>query len=252
MQRYRYSLIAVAALATVLVVGLFASTGGTSTSAQDGGAVLQMPDFPPTPTIPPAPAGGPALQGAIVAKDSFDGANGLGAWQVVDRGMVLPGEESVWTVENGRLTQARTAKANNPDFRETMAVAGDASLSDYTVTAKVFDMANATFGVVARRQGDSFYRLRWYAAGTQGGTPLVLEKVVNGASTTLATVDSQGYEHRRWYTIGLRVNGSSIEALVDGQTVLSASDSSLASGQYGVSTIAFGAVSFDDITVSAP
>ena len=252
MQRYRYSMIAACGLIILLGITLVSSLGGTSTNAQDGGSVLQMPSFPPTPTVPPAPVAGPGLQGVALFKDSFDSAASLAQWQVVDRGEVLPGEQSVWKVENGRLIQARTAKANNPDFRETLLVAGDASLTDYTVSAKVFDLANATFGIVARQQGDSFYRFRWYAAGTDGGSPMVLEKVVDGKSTVLAQVDSAGYEHRRWYNVSVRVNGARVEALVDGQVVLSANDTALTSGKFGVATIAFGAITFDDVAVTTP
>lgn len=252
MQRYRISIVFVAGLLGLLLVGLLA-TAGNSSRAEEQEALLQMPDFPPTPTIAPAPASGPATAGAsTIFADSFDSDASLKQWQMVDRGEVLPDEASVWRIEDGRLLQDRTAKAYNPDFRETLMLAGDPSLSNYTVTAKVYDQSNATFGIIARHQGDSFYRFRINANATEGNRKQVLEKVVDGVATDLAVVESPGYEHRRWYTVSMQVSGSQIRVYIDGVLALEANDSTLASGQFGVSTIAFGAIVFDDVTVTTP
>ncbi len=254
MQRYRLSMVMAVGIVLVLAVAILANLGSSQSRAQaDDGALLQMPDFPPTPTVPAAPSDNPSLQGASIFSDAFvaDGALPAG-WQVIDLGQIMPGEESVWRVAGGRLIQDRTARASNPASRITLAVNGDANLSDYTVSAKAFDLANATIGLVARAQGQSFYQFAWYAKDVSEEKKLVLEKVIDGNSTILAIADGPGYEHRTWYTLGLQVSGSSIRALIDGKVVLEATDSSLTNGQFGVSTVAFGAVTFDNVVVTVP
>jgi hypothetical protein len=187
----------------------------------------------------------------ILFSDTFESSASFASWQIIDLAPVIAGEESVWRVTDGRLAQDRTARANNPDFRDTMAVTGSADWVDYTISAAAYDSASATMGLVARRQGSDFYRFRIFASGTEGNRKLVLERVVDGQATPLAEASGPGYEHNRWYTFALSVKGSQIEASVDGVVVLQANDSTLTSGQAGVTTIAFGAVRFDDVIVTA-
>lgn len=254
MQRYRLSMVMAVGIVMLLAIAVLANLGTSQGRAEaDDGALLQMPDFPPTPTMPPAPSDNSVLQGTTAFSDSFATDGALPAsWQVVDPGPIVPGEESIWRIADGRLIQDRTAQASNPATRITQAVTGDPGMTDYTVSARAFDMSNAMIGLVARRQNESFYRFAWYANDVSEGQKLVLEKVIDGVATPLAVADGPGYEHRRWYTLSLRVSGSTIQALVDGNPVLEANDSSLTSGQFGVTTVAFGAVSFDDIVVAAP
>jgi hypothetical protein len=253
MQRYRLSIVVAIGLVALVAIGVLAGAGSTSSRAEEAPPLLQMPDFPPTPTIPPQPASIARLQsGATLFSDSFDTADSLKNWQIVDLQQVVPGEESVWRVVDGRLLQDRTAQSYNPDFRDTMALTGSTEWTNYTISSKVYDSANATMGLVARYQGGSFYRFRMFLEGSAGDRKLVLEKVVNGVATELSSAGSPGYAHNRWYTIALSVSGSQIQATIDGAPVLQATDSTLASGQAGVTTIAFGAVNFDDVTVTAP
>ena len=53
------------------------------------------------------------------------------------------------------------------------------------------------------------------------------------------------------YRAGLRVRGDKLEASVDGQPILTASDATLASGQAGVYGFANGGLTFDNFTVQA-
>lgn len=250
MQRYRLSIVVAVGLVALLVIGVITGTGSTSSRAEEGQAILQMPDFPPTPTIPPAPPQRQVAGGPVLFSDSFDSAASLANWQIQDVEKPLPGEESIWTVADGRLNQNRTARANNPDFRSTMALAGSSSWTNYTVTAEVYDAASATVGLVARHQNGSFYRFRMFADGTEGSRTAVIEKVVDETVTALASINTTGYQHDRWYTIALSVNGDQIQASVDGVLAIQATDGSLSSGQAGVTTIAFGEVSFDNVTVT--
>lgn len=252
MQRYRLSIVAIVGLLALLLIGALSGLGGSSSRAEEGQSALQMPEFPPTPTIPPVqPPRELAGSGPILFADSFANDASLASWQIVDVQPVLPGEESVWRISDGRLIQDRTANAYNPDFRDTMAVTGSASWTNYVVSANLYDSASATMGLVARRQGNSFYRFRMFSNGTEGNRKLVLERVIDGVATELASSPTPGYEHRRWYTVALSVAGSQIAVTIDGATVLQATDTTLVNGQAGVTTIAFGAVSFDNVTVTA-
>jgi hypothetical protein len=251
MQRYRISIVAIAGLLALLLIGGLTGLGGTSSRASEDAGILQMPAFPPTPTIPPVPpqrqlAGG----GAILAADNFASST-LGNWQIIDVQNALPGEESVWRVIDGRLAQDRTAYANNPDFRDTMAVIGDAQWADYTISVAAYDSASATMGVVVRQQGNSFYRFRIYSSGTDGDNKLVLERVIDGEAAILASAAGPGYEHNRWYNLAFGAKGDQLEASIDGVVVLQATDASISQGKAGVTTIAFGAVRFDDVVVTA-
>jgi hypothetical protein len=133
-----------------------------------------------------------------------------------------------------------------------MAITGDPAWTNYTISAKVYDQENATFGLVARRQGDSFYRYRIIASSLSGTPKQVLEKVVNGEATALATLETPGYEQRQWHTVALSVAGSNIRVTLDGAVVMEATDSTLTSGQAGIYTRALGGIRFDDVTVTAP
>jgi hypothetical protein len=254
MQRYRLPLVVAVGLVAVVAMLAMAGNGGTTTSrAEEGPALLQMPDFPPTPTVPPAPVAGPSLQSAnTLFADSFSSDASLANWQIMDIGEVIPGEESVWRVVDGRFLQDRTARAYNPDFRDTIALTGEESWSNYTISANVYDAANAVVGLVVRQQGESFYRFRWFVSGTEGDRKLVLEKVVDGQVTELAGAAGPGYEHYRWYNVSLSANGSQLTVKIDGAVVLEANDTSISTGRAGVTTTAFGTVNFDDVTVTAP
>ncbi|MDZ4721576.1 MAG: hypothetical protein SH847_24185 [Roseiflexaceae bacterium] len=253
MQRYRLSIVVAVGLVALVAIGVLVGAGSSNSQAEESQPLLQMPDFPPTPTIPPQPASVARLQsGATLFSDSFDTADSLKNWQIVDVQQALPGEESVWKVVDGRLLQDRTARAYNPDFRDTMAITGSPEWTNYTISSKVYDAASATLGLVVRRQGDSFYRFRMFADGTSGDQKLVLEKVVGGVATELASSGGPGYAHNRWYTIAVSVSGPQIQATIDGALVLQATDSALTRGQAGLTTIAFGAVNFDDVMVTTP
>ncbi|MEI8165818.1 MAG: hypothetical protein WCG26_05545, partial [Chloroflexales bacterium] len=134
---------------------------------------------------------------------------------------------------------------------ETMAFIGSPAWTNYTVSTRFYDQGNGNAGLVARRQGESFYRLRMLASFFSDTPRLILEKVVNGEATPLATRDVPGYEIHTWYTIALSANGPSLQAFVNGELVLEAKDSALSSGQPGLFTRAVGKLRFGDFVVTS-
>lgn len=241
------------ALLAIVAVNLSFSTG---TQAQDSEPLLKYPDFAPTPTIAPAPEQ-PALAGVVqkssaapLFSDSFDGAK-AGAWEFADLTQVLPEDKATWSVQDGRLVQTGTTIPNSPKANPAAAFVGSSSWTDYTVQAKVYDQINGTFGLIARRSGDSFYRYRVVADVFDTAPKQVLEKVVNGVATPLAEVASPGYQQRQWYNVALSVQGSEIRVWLDGKLVAQATDTTLTSGQAGLYTIAAGNIFFDDVSVTS-
>lgn len=252
MKRHRVpALVGVGAAIVVMIValGLLESVRG---SRAEEGTLLRLPSFAPTPTIGQAPPDTQARGSKTMFADSFAGEASLASWSFVDLEQVLPEDTSVWTVQDGQLQQSRTGAAAAPSQQETLAVTGKSDWTNYVVSAKVYDFQNATFGLVARRQGNSFYRYRVIADLYEDTPKQILEKVVNGVATPLATLDGPGYSKRQWHSVSMSVVGPSITVQLDGKQVLTASDSSLTSGQAGLYTRAFGGIRFDDVTIAQP
>lgn len=219
--------------------------------------VFTYPDEPPTPTLAPRPTDVPRPAATVLFADTFDTPDSLAQWEFVDLDMAevlahLPDQRSVWVIEDEQLKQDLTARARNPSIQETLAITGSPAWTDYTITAKVYDRQNATFGLVARRQGDSFYRYRVIADKYEATPKHVLEVVVDGVAAPLVEVDIPGYEHYRWYTVALSVVGSTLRVTLDGDVIAEATDTTLTAGQAGLYTRAMGGIFFDDVTIVTP
>lgn len=251
MKRFRFPIGYITGIAAVLLVValVFLSRGNTSANDQD--PILKMPEFPPTPTVPVPPSDALKPSGARLLDDSFTSAGTLSRWEFVDDAEI-PADKASWLVEDGQLIQDRTGLDKAPNTSPTMAFTGDPQWTDYTVSTKVYDENNVTFGLVARRQGNSYYRFRINADAYPDTPKLVLEKVIDGVATPLVTSDGPGYTQHAWHTASLTVRGTAIQATVDGKVVAEATDSTLASGQVGLYTLKMGYIRFDDFTVTAP
>jgi hypothetical protein len=252
MKRHRLIVVALASLMSLGAIVLLGLNASVSGRAEEGAPLLEYPEFPPTPTVAPAPAAPPHVAGAVLAAASFDTPDALAAWQIVDPADLQPEDRSVWDIGDGALMQNRTAAAGDPNTYETMALTGDPAWTNYTVSASVYDQNNASFGLVARRQGNSFYRYRIIADHLEATPKQVLEKVVDGVATPLASLDGPGYARRQWHTIAMSVAGPSIRVTLDGTLVAEATDTALVGGQAGLYTRALGGIRFDDVTVTAP
>jgi Domain of Unknown Function (DUF1080) len=251
MKRQRLLILVLASLACVAVIALLGFNATRSGRAEEGAPILTYPDITPTATIAPVPASKPNVAGAPLLSDSFDSPGPLAGWEVLDPAGIMPQDQANWEVQDGVLLQAGTGAAHDPNTNETMAITGDRSWSNYTISAKVYDQENAAFGLIARRQGNSFYRYRIIASSLSGTPKQVLEKVVDGVATPLATLQGPGYEQRQWHTVALSVAGANIQVTLDGKVVAEANDASLTSGQAGLYTRALGGIRFDDVTVTA-
>lgn len=217
--------------------------------------LLQRPDAPPTPTLGPAPDAGlqVAPGSTVLLRDAFDSAESNATWTAVDlvplRG---PDEPARWGVMDGMLRQLWTGDIQMLRVGPTIAVAGSPDWRDYTFTINAYAEENMVMGVVFRRQGNSFYRFNILNNAYDDAQKIVLEKVIDGRATTLATLAGPGYETHRWYTLKVSAIGSQITAQLDDLPPLTAEDSSLAQGQVGVYGYAMGRLGFDNALVVAP
>jgi hypothetical protein len=252
MKRQRLVILAFAVLASIAVIALLGFNATRSGRAEEGAPILTYPDITPTATIAPVPASKPNVAGAPLLSQSFDSSNALAGWEILDPAEIMPEDKSSWEIQDGVLLQDGTGAAHSPNTNEAMAVTGDPSWTNYTVSMKVYDQENATFGLVARRQGNSFYRYRIIANNLSGTPKQVLEKVVDGVATPLTTHEAPGYAQRQWHTVALKVDGANLSVTLDGAVVAEATDPTLKSGQAGLYTRALGGIRFDDVTVTTP
>jgi pectate lyase len=170
--------------------------------------------------------------------DTFDDGNADGwvktggSWSVVTDG--TPAYRQASTGANAR------------------AQAGDLGWTDYTVRARVKPSAFATAarsaGITARATSLSSY----YALVLTGGGAVQLQRVVNGTVTTLGTA-AAGVTTGTWYTLALRVTGSTVAGSVNGTQLVQATDATFGAGRVGL-VASYAAATFDDVVVetSAP
>jgi hypothetical protein len=240
-------------LAAAIALTLRVGTRAAPDPIADQPPLIQRPNLPPTPVRPSAPQPAAAPQGGVLFQDSFDSASSDASWAAADlEALTSQDEPARWRTMDGMLRQIWTGDHQQPRPGPTIAAAGSPDWRDYTLVASAYAEENIQMGVVVRRQGNSFYRLRMLNDVYTTKPKLVLEKVINGQATVLASHDEPGYQNYRWYTFKVSVSGSRISAQVDDLPPLVAEDSSLTQGQIGLYGFATGQLGFDNVTVSAP
>ncbi|GIV97971.1 MAG: hypothetical protein KatS3mg057_2628 [Herpetosiphonaceae bacterium] len=183
--------------------------------AEEQQPILKMPDFPPTPTIGTAPAQPSQSEGDPLLSANFETSDALEDWEFVDLDLIHPQERALWKIKDGQLIQDRTAAAGNPSEHQVAAIIGDPGWTNYAITAQVYDIKNMSFGLIARYNGDSYYRFRIFAEPYQANPAGVLEKVVDGVAVPLAEVHGDGYQQRTWHTVKMSVSGSQIQVWLE-------------------------------------
>jgi hypothetical protein len=177
---------------------------------------------------------------------SFTDASAIKGWERV--GPRIPTGTPVWDVQNGALVQLGVDGVDAAD-EQTGLVTGDPSWRDVTVQVDALAQDTREVGLIVRQQGESYYRFRALAVGGDSGN-LILEKVVDGKVSKLASFDGPELSSNTWHTLALSANGSTLTCSVDGQQVGSAEDGTLAAGRVGVSTLAMSGAHFANLQVS--
>jgi pectate lyase len=160
------------------------------------------------------------------------------------------GDANGWTRSGGSwsvVTDGSPAYRQASTGADAKAQTGDASWADYTVRARVkpisFGASSRSIGITARSRTMTNY----YALVLTGGGSAQLQRVANGAVTTLASA-AVGVTPGTWYTLALRAAGSTLTGSVNGIQVVQATDATFGSGRIGLVT-SYAAASFDDVAV---
>nr|WP_117208225.1 family 16 glycoside hydrolase [Allorhizocola rhizosphaerae] len=159
------------------------------------------------------------------------------------------GNANGWTTSGGSWSVSSGAYQQTGTSSDARARAGSASWANYTVSVRVranaFNGSNRFVAVLARAQSNTSY----YYVALRSNNTVELKKLVNGSATTLVAT-SVNVSIGTWYTLTLRVDGSTLTSQVNGGSTLTASDSQYASGQIGVATFNASAT-FDDVNVES-
>src|SRR5436305_1056198 len=108
-----------------------------------------------------------------------------------------------WEIKDGLLVQRGVDGVDAVD-EQTGLVTGDASWRNVTVRVSVLAKDTREVGVIVRQNGESYYRFRALAVGT-GATSgnLILEKVVDGQVSRLASFDGSELGAGSWHTLAV-------------------------------------------------
>jgi pectate lyase len=160
------------------------------------------------------------------------------------------GDSAGWTTSGGTWS---VAADGTPVLRQSgtsadaRALAGTATWSDYTVTARVkptaFNGANRFAALAARVQSATSY----YYLALRSNNTVELKRLSGGSSATLAAAPVT-VTINQWYALSLTVSGTSLRGTVNGAVTVSATDSAYSSGRIGLATFNASA-NFDDVLV---
>jgi hypothetical protein len=209
-----------------------------------GGPPPAKEPLPAAPQLPPAPSSA----GATVINATFGSADTLKSWERV--GPDIPtGGTPVWEAKDGMLVQRGLDAIDAVDV-QTGLVTGNPAWREVAVRATVLARDTKEVGLIVRQSGKSYYQFRALVLGTGTNSGnLILEKVIDGQASQIATFDGPELSSGTWHELGLSAKGSTITASVDGKDVGSAEDSSLTSGRAGVSTLAMSGAYFASVQV---
>lgn len=203
--------------------------------------------------------------------ESFD-TTATGALPAGWQAWANDGASRVQVSAGASVSPANALVASGDSPTQARAWATGLTAADATVSASVFADSLIPAGILARGQNLTTAAPTYYSLTVTRGLTVQLNKVVNGVSTTLATVRSTAWTNAVWVRLSLTVQGNSLAAVVyradtrqwltaDGKwsdtpdQALTLTDSSIAgAGFVGVerSRSYAGAVRFDDFEMRPP
>jgi len=210
-----------------------AGEGGSGGSAGKGGQAASSGSAGSAGT---AGASGP--NGELYSEDFEDGDLTMPSW--IDADPELGG---MWTLtaDDGGNVLAQAASVSD----WVIAVSGDYRWTDQVVEARVkITSEPGQAGIFARVRDTRNY----YYLYLDGGSNVVLRKRVDNSSSDIQKMKIETLANT-WYTLKLSVIGDALEGYVDGEMLVSGSDTGVATGGVGVGT-ADCTAQFDDVTVN--
>lgn len=178
---------------------------------------------------------------------SFANPASLDGWERIGAPIALG--TPLWELRDGVLAQ-RGVDGTDSSSEHTGMVSGDPAWRDITVSASALSHSARELGVVARYENNNYYRFRALAGGEETAGTFILEKVVDGTASQLATFDGAPLSLDTWHTLSLSVEGTTLRVAVDGRQVGQAEDSALQSGRAGIMTRAEDGAYFANVVVT--
>lgn len=188
-------------------------------------------------------AGTPAAEaastpdGKLYSDDFEDGNLTMPSW--IDAEPELGGKWQVVAADGGKAL-AQTASVSD----WVIAAGGDYRWTDQVVEARVKVTSEPGKAGIFARLGDT---RNYYFLYLDGGSNLVLRKRIDNSSSDIQKVKVETVADT-WYTLKLSVVGDALTGYLDGDMLVSGSDSGVSSGGIGVGT-ADCTAQFDDISV---
>jgi hypothetical protein len=194
-------------------------------------AVGQEPTLPPVATIPPEPTLSPTT-GTVLLQDEFS-SDTRNNYSIVG---FMGSDPHSWYVREGVFRE----DVEEPTYNGSIAITGDGNWSNYTVEADALSYGN-TSGLVARYSSSGFYLLHFHCCTDNNGAfhEWSLERVFNPRSQVGYVVIASGpvvssFRSGQWDHIGLKVEGSTLTAIINGVVEGTISDSTYQTGKAGL------------------
>ena len=179
--------------------------------------------------------------------DDFEVRSG---WLVVDEGETAAPSRWIWA--DGQLLQQSNIYDNIDDDADlaklgTLVWTGNQNWAGYTVSVSFFSRDDDGVGLLARYQdSEHYYR---FSLDSQRSFVRLVKR--DGDEFTALAVDEDflPYVVEEWTDFSLRVSGDTIEGLIDGEVVLTATDTAYATGSVGIYSWGSDRLVFDDLHV---
>ncbi|MEY9895212.1 hypothetical protein ABIA31_008901 [Catenulispora sp. MAP5-51] len=141
----------------------------------------------------------------------------------------------------------------NEAYYDPYTYMGDASWSNYTVTSDVMLPQAGTVELLGRvgqqgrnDNGLNAYHLRVSTTGAWS----ILRSDTSWNFTTLASGTVAALGTGTWHTIALKMQGSTLSAVIDGAVAGSATDNAFANGQAGLGVVGYQSAQFDNFALT--
>lgn len=203
----------------------------------------------PVPESPDAPQAGPA-DGVVLGQYDFESGD-LSGWtftQLFDD----PVAAAEWTIEDGALAaplnDRTVAPLNDPIALAPVTLDGDGAVTVQALSRQ--DAAGRVGIVFGHENSQNFVVLLLSDTGAPTRTGVSLLQVSNDTFTYVAQDESVALAPNSWQLLRVTITGQTIEAIVDDETVLTATLPTPLSGeQVGVYGDFTGSGYFDNLTV---
>jgi hypothetical protein len=250
---------AIPVIGLILLVAAMMSAGAAPAPTQGvhvpPGALVVSPnahmanDTPPPP-VPAAPALPPAT-GPVAISEDFSSPD-LSAWQTTGDA------PTTWVARDGRLQQDLPLE-DGPSDQSSLFVTKDSKFTNGTIETEFYATSGSPVGVVLRGSDQGYYRITLNMnVSTNSESKAQIERITPDSDVVIATAPFSafhGYNLGQWQHLAVSAQGNTITVSVDGNQIMSATDSgghgsnAYTTGWAGVWTLGDLGATFDNIRI---